>query len=63
MASRRLSAHGAMSRGGSKLNISLSLLLFRFPLLFHSNAVLGNFSPLVYIDFYRFRRTKAIDIL
>lgn len=63
MASRKLSAHGAMSRGGSKLNISLSLCLFPFPFLFHSNVVLGNFSPLFYIDFYRFHRTKAIDIL
>lgn len=61
MASRKLSAHGTMSRGGSKLNISLSL--FRFPFPFHSDVVLGNFSPLFYIDFYRFHRTRAIDIL
>lgn len=61
MASRKLSAHGAMSRGGSKLNISLSL--FRFPFPFHSNVVLDNFSPLFYIDFYRLQKQSIFYTL
>ena len=63
MASRKLSAHGATSRGDSKLNISLSFPPFHFSLSpCVSNVALANVSPLGVYGFLSVSRRRGASI-